>query len=179
MKKLFFLIVLLSLSTTFSSQEKFSVDLFIDPSMALSSDSYGNVGFTPNLMSNVSVQLSQGNYGYFSIGQSIEYGDLYGGEYWRYSIVQVGYTINQFSFSDRLETTLALNYGITSRWHQGFTNYGCNIDISYCITDNLKLTSLLQVVRRTDIECPIQKKSLFRSSVFIGLKMNLFDVNVQ
>lgn len=176
MKALFLFLVLSMYSFELLPQEKFSVDVFMDPSMAVMNDDYGNDGFTPNLLMNVSVQLGQREYGYFSVGQSLEYADLYGGEYFRYSIIQLGYTINQFSFSDRLETTFAVNYGITKRWSKGYTNFGCTVDISYCINPNIKLTSLIQLVERTDIMNPMKRDPIVKPSVFVGLKFNLFDV---
>ncbi len=176
MKKLLCFLSLLFFVSNLSSQEVFSVDVFLDPKMASKKDGHGNTPFTLNFLLNGSIQLEQGKSGYYSLGQSIEYADLAGGEYVRYSPIQIGYTINSFGFAEDIEATMTLNYGIIRRWGRSFTSYGSNFDLSYSFTDYLKLTSLLQIVQRSDIENPATKNALLKASVFVGLKLNIFKI---
>ena len=178
MRKIITILVVLFISEKIASQEMFSVDVFADPKLAIMTDDYGNKPFTPNLLVNFSVQSKQLDYGYYFFGQALEYADLYGGKYFRYSVLQVGYTMNRFSFSDRIETSIALNYGIVKRWSFDFANIGGTVDLTYCLTEKLKFTSLLQVVRRTDIESPNDSEAIYRTSVFLGLRLNLSGINV-
>ena len=178
MKVIICTLCILFFSNNLSSQEMFSVDVFVDPKMAMKKDSHGNNPFTLDLLVNYSVQFEQRAFGYYSIGQSIEYADLYGGEYLRYSLLQVSYTFNRFSFTDRLEATIALNFGMIKRWAKGYNNYGGNFDIAFAFTDRIKLTSLLQIVKRTDIENPMKKHAIFRASVFLGFKLNLSKITM-
>ena len=168
---------LLSSPIILSSQEKITVDLFLDPKLALIEDDHGNKPFTFNPLVNVSVQLKKRPSGYFFFGQSIEYANLFGGKYLRYSIIQAGYTFNEPFFTDRFETSIAVNYGITRRWSRGFTNYGGTLDFSYRISNRLKLASLFQLVRRTDIENPLSSPPIFRYSFFLGIKLDTFSIN--
>lgn len=177
MKKIICVLCLIFYSTDLLPQEMFSVDVFADPKMAVQKDDHGNTPFTLNVLMNCSVQFKQREYGYYSLGQSLEYADLDGGRYMRYSFIQVGYTFNRFGFTDKLEASVALNYGLIRRWSRGFCNYGSNFDISYSFSDRLKFTSLLQVVRRLDIESPVEKNAIFRASVFFGLKFNISPIN--
>lgn len=160
------------------SQEKFSIDVSLDPKLALMRDDYGNTPFTLNSLINFSVQLSQLEHGYYFFGQSVEYANLSGGEYFRYSILQVGYAFNRFPFSDRIEASMALNYGIVKRWTFDFSNFGAIFNLSYAFTDRLRVTSLMQVVRRTDIESPNDSEDIYRTSFFLGLRFDVFGTNV-
>ena len=155
----------------------FSVDFFADPKMAIKKDGHGNNPFTLDLLVNYSFQFEQRALGYYSIGQSVEYADLDAGKYMRFSFIQVGYTFNRF-VTDRLETTVALNYGMIRRWSKGYTNYGGNFDIAYALTNGLKVTSLFQLVRRVDLENPVKRNAIYRFSIFLGLKFNISKVTM-
>lgn len=178
MRKFITILLVLFVSEKLVSQEMISMDVFADPKLAVMTDDYGNKPFTPNILVNFSVQSRQLEYGYYFFGQGLEYADLFGGKYFRYSVLQVGYTMNRFSFSDRIEASFAINYGIVKRWSFDFANFGGTLDLSYCFTDRLKFTSLLQVVRRTDIESPRDSIAIYRASVFLGLRLNLSGINV-
>lgn len=178
MKTIICTLCILFFSNSLPSQEMFSVDVFVDPKMAMKKDGHGNNPFTLDLLVNYSVQFEQRAFGYYSIGQSVEYADLYAGKYFRYSLIQVSYTFNRFTFTDRLEATIALNFGVIKRWAKGYNNYGGNFDIAFAFSDRVKLTSLLQIVRRVDIENPMKRNPIFRTSVFFGIKLNLSRITM-
>tara|TARA_R110002073_G_scaffold128999_6_gene275286 strand:- start:52263 stop:52838 length:576 start_codon:yes stop_codon:yes gene_type:complete len=179
MRKIITILVVLFFSEKMASQEMFSVDVFADPKLAIMTDDYGNKPFTPNLLVNFSVQSKQLESGYYFFGQALEYADLHGGKYFRYSVLQVGYTFNRIPIlSERIETSIAFNYGIVKRWSFDFANIGATMDLSYCVSDKIKFTSLLQFVRRTDIESPNDSIAIYRTSVFLGFRVNLSGINV-
>lgn len=178
MKKIILSLILLLFSKVIISQESFSLDVLVDPKLALMHDDYGNSPMTINSLISASVQFKQRDFGYYFLGQSIEHVDLAGGTYLRYSILQVGYTFNRFSFSDRIESSLALNYGIVKRFSVDFSNFGGILDFAYCFSERLKFTCLMQVVKRTDIESSTDDPTIYRTSFFVGLKLNLSNANV-
>lgn len=158
------------------SQEKFSIDVFLEPNSTSIADEYGNQQFALNTLVNFSIQLKETDSGYFFLGQSIEYANLTGGEYFRYAILQVGYSFNPFILKN-LTANVAVNYGITKRWSQGFTNYGATFDLSYRFSDRLKLASLVQLVRRNDVEESMDMGGdMHRLSFFLGIKLDLFRI---
>ena len=159
------------------SQEKFSLDVLFDPKMATFEDDHGNKPFTLNVLTGFSLQSAQRTFGYYFFGQSIEYAELQGGNYLRYSIIQVGYTFNRIPKLQSLECSVSANYGYTRRWSQGFTNYGANFELAYALTNSMKITSLLQIVRRTDIEEFDNKDMIHRASFFMGVKFNIANMN--
>lgn len=176
MKKIVCLFSLIIFSDVMVSQEVFSVDVLLDGKLAIMKDDHGNTPFTLNGLVNYSAQLRQQKLGYFFVGQSVEYANLFGGEYLRYSIAQLGYTFNRFSFAKNLEASMAINYGIVDRWSLHFANFGGFCDLSYAFGRSFKFTSLVQVVRRTDIESA-RMPIIYRTSVFFGIKLNLFDLS--
>lgn len=177
MKKIIVAVCCLILSQSVLSQEKISFDVFLDPKLAMLEDDHGNTPFTLNSLTNFSVQLRQQDYGYYFFGQSLEYADLSGGTYLRYSPIQVGYTFNQLPFSERLEASIAINYGVVKRWSFDFNNFGAIMDLSFAFTENIKVVSLMQVVRRSDIESPTKSEEIYRTSFFLGFRFNVSSFN--
>jgi len=177
MKKIMLALLLLLVCKVVTSQESFSLDVLVDPKLAMMTDDYGNSPLTLNSLVNASVQFEQRDFGYYFLGQSLEYADLHGGTYIRYSILQFGYTFNRLPFSDRIESSVALNYGIVKRWSFDFANFGGILDLAYCISERFKLTCLMQVVRRTDIESPTDDPTIYRASFFVGFKFNFSKRN--
>ncbi len=178
MKRFLWALCLVFISPNVVSQEKFSIDVSLDPKLALMRDDYGNTPFTLNSLVNFSVQLQQLEHGYYFFGQSVEYANLSGGKYFRYSILQVGYTFNKFPLSDRIEASMALNYGIVKRWTFDFSNFGAIFNLSYAFTDRLRISSFMQDVRRTDIESPNDSEDIYRTSFCLGLRFDVFGTNV-
>jgi hypothetical protein len=176
MKKLILTLLLLQGSMV-SSQEYFSFDLYFDPSAMATTDVNGDQQSSMNALVNVSVPIKTTDTGHFFLGQSVEYANLLDEEYFRYALLQVGYSFRSFIFKKMMAST-AVNYGMTKRWSQGFTNYGATFDLSYNFSNRLKIASMFQVVRRSDMEADLGlDSSMFRSSFFIGLKLDLFRVS--
>lgn len=172
MKKKLLLLCILLFSLKSFTQSKASTNIFLDPKMAMVKDEHGNKPFTLNFLTGFSLELKQRNAGYFFFGQTLEYADLYDGNYLRYSIIQIGYTFNNIPYLKNTELSFSANYGITRRWSNWYTNYGVNSGISYKISDSLKVTSLLQLVRRTDLET-IHTGAIFRASFFFGVRFDI------
>jgi len=174
------LVTLLLFTTSIFSQERLSMDVFADAKLAFTEDDHGNDAGTLDVLINVSYQFKQSRLGYFYLGQGVEYANLAGGSFFRYSIINAGYTFNTLLESKKLETSVALNYGLTKRWSQGFTNYGGTVDLAYAINNWLKFTTVYQLTRRNDLEFTnnLSRSTalidpVHRSSFFFGFKINL------
>jgi hypothetical protein len=176
MKNLTFIFLFLC-STVALTQERFAVDVFFNPSSSSVNEGNVNQQSAFHTLINVSVEMKQTNSGYFFLGQSAEYANFLDGAYFRLAFLRAGYTFNEFLLR-RMTASAAINYGLTRRWSQGFTNYGATFDISYRFSDRLKLASLFQIVRRNDLEIPmgINRKSIHSLGFFVGIKFNLFAI---
>lgn len=173
------IIVLFVLHSGFMlSQEHFSVDVYLDPNSISTSDASGNQQSAINTLVHVSVPIKETDAGYIFLGQSVQYSNLPNDDYFRYAILQVGYNLQSFIFKD-MSASAAINYGLTKRYSQGFTNYGATFDLSYRFSDRFKLSSLLQVVRRNDMEVELGMNGthMYKTCLFFGIKFDLFRVN--
>jgi len=177
MKKIF--VVLFTLhSSLVLSQEHFSVDVYFDPNSISISDANGNQQSAINTLVNVSVPIKDTDSGHIFLGQSIQYVNMLDEQYMRYAILQIGYSFRSFIFK-KMMAGAAINYGLTKRWSQGFTNYGATFDLSYQLNARLKLSSLFQIIRRNDMEVKLGAGTpqIYKTCLFFGLKFDLFRVN--
>jgi hypothetical protein len=173
------IVFILVLQTGFTlAQEHFSVDVYFDPNSISMSNANGNQQSAINTLVNVSVPIKETESGHFFLGQSFQYASLANEQYYRYAILQVGYSLRSFLLKNMIASA-AVNYGLTKTHSQGFTNYGTTFDLSYNFNDRLKVSSLLQVVRRNDkeVHMGINRTHIYKSCLFIGIKFDLFRVH--
>lgn len=172
------IIFLLFHTTCLLSQERISIDVFLGLKTTGIDNEYQSQQKVINTLTNFSLQLKETDFGHFFIGQSLEYANLQDGPCYRYAFLQIGYSFSQPILLRKMTANVAVNYAITRRWSEGFNSYGGTFDLSYKFSDSIKLASLIQMVRRTDIEnhIPNGHNIIYEFNFFVGIKIDLFRV---
>ena len=148
---------------TLPAQEKISLAIYQDISLAVKEDTHGNKPFTLDIIAQLKMQGNQQKYGYMIIYPEIEYAKLTK-EYSRYS-ANIGYTLN---FVNNFEATLSGGWGMISRnnstWHSASLNGVVGYKLKY-----FKANLMAQFTDRKDI-------GLWRFSTFLGLEIDLINL---
>jgi hypothetical protein len=165
MKTLKTTLLLLIIALTANAQSDIAVSINQDARLAIFGDGNGNNPFTHNTILRVDLQDNQRDLGYYIVGVEYEYADLNGSSYNRYSL-NVGYTFNQFNifWTDKLEATALLNYGMTVREltqvnkkvDSAFIGFASSFTLAYPIGANFKVQLIGQLSHRID------KNTLYR-----------------
>ena len=160
-----YLIIALMFLMTYAatSQEQFSVAVYQDVRLLITGDNKGNEALTPNLILRAVMQGNQQTYGYLTIFPEFEYAKLHE-EYYRYS-ANIGYTLNRLLI-DSVEMGCYAGWGMIKRNNTSFHSFGASGVINYKLNDTFKLSTMLQLTERKDIDA-------FRFSGFIGLEIKI------
>jgi hypothetical protein len=103
---------------------------------------------------------------YFEIRSQLEYAKLNGGDYGSLLVIP------SWVFGNDLEIGGGVILGLIHRWKQGFATYGLNIDLSYYLFDNFKISILGQYIKRGDLSYRWNTQGL-SPNVYLGIKYNL------
>lgn len=129
MKKL--ILIVLLIPSFIIAQENIEIGIYQDFKLAFIGDDKGNDPFTPAFIFRFNMQGKQQSFGYMVIGFEIDYAELQGGTFNRYS-VNVGYTLNKLYF-DNWEANASINYGMIDRWNIIFKGFAYSGTLSYKI----------------------------------------------
>jgi len=162
-------LLILLLTISLSAQEKVGIAIYQDARFLFVGDERGNEAGTLNFLGRVKLQGKQQKWGYMIVFPEYEYANLNGGTYTRYS-VNVGYTFNRLLIKN-FEASISGGWGWIKR---GLTYHSATIagELSYKLTDNLKINLLSQYTDRADI-------AVKRFSGFIGLEIRLAKGNTR
>ena len=142
-------------------QDNVSVSIHQDGRLFFVGDDKGNEAVTPNVLLRFNLKCKQDKIGYGFIFPEVEFADLQGGDYYRYSL-NGGYTFNQIT--PNLEASLTGGYGLIHRNGLAYRSFGCSGILSYKL-GRFSPSLILQGVDRTDI-------NKFGISGFFGLEYN-------
>lgn len=152
-KKSFIKILIVSitfLANNLYSQNDINLLLLQDVRLAIAGDKTGNYKpFTLDFLAKLKLAGYQKESGYLVVSPFFEYAELEG-VYKRYGF-DIGFTYNN-SIINGFSFTPSLNYGIQDRWGKSFLVLGTDFEISYRITQNIKIVALAQFVQRKDLK---------------------------
>ena len=152
-----------------------SVSIYQDARLMFLGDQDHNIDKgTLDLVLRVKMEGYQDRYGYFVVYPEFEYAEIEG-IYKRYS-VNVGYVLNQLPVKD-FELGFGIGWGWIDRYGKSMFSFAGTSNLSYKITDNIKLSLLGQITERKDLAVMWGNKGLnfkedgiLRFSGMIGLE---------
>ena len=156
MKKL--ILIVLLIPSFIIAQENIEIGVYQDFKLAFIGDDKGNDPFTPAFIFRFNMQGKQQSFGYMVVGFEIDYAELQGGTFKRYS-VNVGYTLNKLYF-DNLEANASVNYGMIDRWNIIFKGFAYSGTLSYKIKA-FKLSAISRFMHRKDKEYKYKNSAEF------------------
>jgi hypothetical protein len=152
-------------------QDKLSLGLYQDAKLAFIGDDIGNDAFTLDAKFDVSMQGKQFKDYYFEIRSQIEYADLKDNFYLSV-LVNPNWVYNSI---DRFELSAGAIAGLIYREKAGedeqfmsFISFGLSGDISFLLTDDIKISYLGQYIYRGEFD---MNKMVYNG--YIGIKYNL------
>ena len=148
-----------------NAQDRVSLAVFQDAKLLTVGDNKGNEALTPNILARFIMQGKQQEWGYMIVFPEYEYANLKGGSFNRYS-ANVGYVFNKL-FINKLEASFTGGYGWIDRQVSTFSA-SFTSGLNYKISENLKISTVLQLTDRTDLLIPE-----LRLSGFIGIEFNI------
>jgi hypothetical protein len=151
------------------AQDNVSIGVYQDARLLFLGDERGNKPGTIDAKLEISLQGYQLNGYYFSINTQIEYANLKGGDYSSLLIIP-NWTFNQQI--ENIELSGGIVTGLIHRWKQSYFTYGLSGDLSYKLSDKLKLSALGQLIKRGDLSDRWNTKGL-NPNFYIGIKYNL------
>ncbi len=122
--------------------------------------------YSMDLVARFELQDVQGTYGYFVAYPEFQHIALETSSVQRYSL-NMGYIMNSL-FIDRFEIGAYIGYGFTANQLAYFSFSGTG-DISYLLSEKIKLSALYQVAQRPDIA----KGLAYRAGLYFGAKYSL------
>lgn len=170
-KRAFMLIIALILLTVIcklTAQENISLSIHQDARLLILGDDIGNNPGTLNLLTRLKLNGKQDRLGYATITTVFEIANIEG-NYKRYS-AEVGYTFNEWS--NNFEASLYVGWGWIDRWGKSYFSGNANAELSYKISNTLKVSLLAQFTERKDLKYRYND-SVIRMSGFIGTTINL------
>lgn len=181
MKKLLAIISLLLAFNTYSQRKEGSwgvpnIGFYQDAKLAILKDDNGNSPFTLDMLIRVELPGIQKRKYYFSLIAEFEYAELKGGYYRRFG-GGVGWTFNKINtnndFWEKIELSPSLTTSIIHRFGGSHLYvFAIGGDISFKLTDNLKLSLFTQILNREDLRSEFGDS--FTESItpsgYIGLK---------
>lgn len=162
-----FIYIILGVCALSQAQANLSLSTYADARLLLVGDERGNDAGTINLLTRLNMNGKQQKYGYMVVAPEFEYVNLKGGKYIRYS-ANVGYNFNKLVI-DSVEMGCYAGWGMTNRNNTSFHSISFSGVLNYKISNTFKITSMLQLVERKDIND-------WRYSGFIGIEINLKQI---
>jgi len=143
------LVISLIIASTSYAQDGLSLSIYQDARLMILGDEDHNIEQgTLNLVLRLKMEGKQDKFGYFIVYPEFEIANIQG-TYKRYS-ANVGYVLNKLIIDD-LELGFGLGWGWIDRWGKTMFSYAATSNISYKITDNIKLSLLAQITERKDL----------------------------
>jgi predicted porin len=167
MKNLIMIIAMILSTIAVKSQNQISALAAQDMRLLITgSETYDSGTF--DMMFRVQAEAQQDKHGYASVFFEYERAELTP-NYERYSL-NASYTLNKLFIKD-LELSAYIGYGTINR---GFSkqSFGFGGSINYKITDDLKVSSILQLVDRTDLGVLYDDRRIV-TSYFLGISYTL------
>lgn len=154
-----------------NAQEIITLGLYQDARLGLLGDDHGNKAGTLDAKLDVTLQGKQFEWYYYEMRVQLEHAQLSGGDYTSWQVLG-GWVLNQL-FLDNLEAGAYLTIGAIHRFGGSYGTYGITADLSYKLTDNLKLSFLGQVINRSDLVDRYNINNPMKGSFYVGLKYNI------
>lgn len=129
------------------AQSRVTLNLTQDAKLLMFGDDKGNNPGTIDLAFSSEWQSLQGKHGYLFIRPEVEYADLKGGIYRRYS-GNIGYTFNQWV--DKIEFSASAGFG-TLDYDVGYSSFGGNLQTGISLTKDLIFYLDLEITERRDL----------------------------
>ena len=161
--------IILTFLNECKAQDNISLGLYQDARLLFLGDDRGNSPGTIDAKLEISLQGYQLNNYYFEIRVQGEYADLKGGKY-HSLLISPNWVFNQQI--NNVEISGGVLVGLLWRWKQSYATYGLSEDISYKLSDKLKLSALGQLIKRGDLSDRWNTKGL-KPNFYIGIKYNL------
>ncbi|QTD36940.1 hypothetical protein JL193_12500 [Polaribacter batillariae] len=169
MRKIFFTLSFL-LTLSIYGQNNIEISLQQDARLLLFGDKKGNDALTVNLLTKLALPVYNFENSYLLTYLSVEYADLVEKNYKRYSL-GAGYAIK--SIFGKIGATAYADFGKIYRQKDGFFSVGFSGELSYKITERLKVICTQQFTYRKDLKVLYNSKKEYVISGFIGLKYRL------
>ena len=160
------------------SQDRIAVSMFQDAKLLFVGDNKGNESGTLNVVIRGNLQSEQQRFGFIDIFPELEFANLKGGNFQRYSL-NVGYIFNRLggthkflnhSILNNVEIGSSVGYGFINRQGFSFLSWSFSGVLNYEINNTFKITTQLQSTQRTDL-----KQVVFRFSGFIGIQVKILQ----
>lgn len=171
---------------TVSTAQNISTEIYQDLRLMTVGDKDNNIDpGTLDLLAKLNLNGKQDAYGFCTVSPQFEYANITG-IYKRYSF-SVGYTFNQLysnnhflnSILEKSEFQINLDYGFIERFGKTFNGFGGTAAYKYKLSDTFKVAALLQLTDRKDLKAFYNETDTIRLSGFIGLEINLFNINLK
>jgi hypothetical protein len=173
MKRLFLITALMMVSVVYS-QQRITANVTQDAKLLLVGDDKGNGAGTLDATISFEMQGRQQDYGYIIVRPEMEYAELAGGIYRRYS-ANVGVSFNQWI--ENVTMTATVGHGFVE-YGAARMSFGNNLQMSYAISKSIDVFLDLETVERKDLlRYESTKKVLgtaWRTSGKIGVKITIF-----
>lgn len=170
MKNIFYLLVLI-IGLNSYAQDSPSLAIYQDARLAVSEDDNGNKPFTLDVLVRAELQGKQFELYYGSLVAEFEYAELYSGDYKRFGF---GYQWTFNRWFNKQEYTVGVTTNIIHRFKSSHRNvFALNLDWSYLITDNLKLSLLCVILNREDLRSRYELtdwQDYVKGNGYVGLK---------
>lgn len=151
-------------------QNNIEISLQQDTRLLLVGDQKGNYPLTTNLLSKLEIPVYALEKSYFSAYASVEYADLVGKNYKRFSL-GAGYIVE--SIYKKIGGGVYLDFGKIYRQQEGFYSFSLSGELNYKINDRLKVICTQQLTQRQDLKALYNSKNEYIISGFVGFKYRL------
>jgi len=151
------------------AQDNISVGLYQDARLLFLGDDHGNNPGTIDAKLDILLQGLQLSGYYFEIRVQGEYADLQGGKY-HSLLICPNWVFNEQFYN--FEISGGALVGLLWRWNQSYATYGASGDISYKLSNKLKISALGQLIKRGDLSDRWNTKGL-NPNFYVGIKYNL------
>ena len=152
------------------SQKSVKVSLYHDARLLLVGDDKGNNAITPNFLLKTEISIKKFSNSYLLAYPSIEYADLVGKNFKRYSL-GAGYVVK--SVYGKIGAGAYVDFGKIYRESEGFNSFSVSGELNYKINDKLKFICTQQLTYRKDLKVLYNSSNPYVISGFIGLKYSL------
>lgn len=142
------------------SQNHIQLEIHQDFKLAFLGDDHNNKPFTPDFKISIALQGNQFDWYYFEMKPSFEYANLSGGKFVMWN-VNAGWVFNKLI--NKIEIGTYLTGGLLHRFNESWLTYGITSELSYKLTERLKIGLMCQLIDRPDVD-------KFGISNYIGLK---------
>lgn len=168
-RKIVVLIGLLLCSFLVKGQNKIGISLLQDAKLLVLGDEKHNINAgSYDILLRVHLQGYQQKYGYMQIYPELEVAQL-DGDYKRFTF-NVGYVLNKLVVNN-LEVGASVNFGIIDRYKLNYWTYGGSLEVNYKLSDNLKIATSSQLIKRGDLLYAYGTKDL-KPAFYVGLMYN-------